>query len=133
MTAGEDQPQPIVLDPAVVVVVVLIHLDTLSSQRIAPDLVQQLGAAPRTPQPVERSVAGDRRQPGAGSPRNTVARPDAERLRERLGGAVLGQIPVAGPADQGRDDPAPLVAEGPFDGALSRFAHAGASGLTSIM
>ena len=30
--------------------------------------------------------------------------------------ALFGQVPIAGAADQGRDDPAPLVAEGPLDG-----------------
>ena len=45
--------------------------------------------------------------------------------------ALLGQVPVAGQANQGRDDPAPLLVEGVGDGGLDSL-YISQIGLTSM-
>src|SRR5260221_7677705 len=89
-------------------------------------------------QPVQRPVARDRGQPGAGTARNAVARPSLQRLRERVLHALLGQVPAAGHADQRGDDPAPLLAERLGDGRGDVIRdgagrHSVQNGLTSIV
>src|SRR5262249_57850881 len=69
-------------------------------------------AHPRPAQPVEGAVARGYLQPAAGVVRNAVARPPLQRLGERVLGALLGKVPIAGDADQMRDHPPPLPAEG---------------------
>ena len=46
-----------------------------------------------------------------GRSRHAVAPPPVQRPRERVLGALLGEVPVARHPDQGGDDPTPLVAE----------------------
>ena len=121
VTAGEDQPQAVVLD-LVGLIEQLRHRFLIGvglRERLAAGLLQQLHAAGGAPQPVDRAVAGDGRQPGAGALRDAVDRPAPQRLRERLLGALLGQVPVAGPPDQRGDDAAPLLAEGSIHRALN--------------
>ena len=121
MTAGEDQPQAVVLD-LIGLFQQLRHRILIRfglRERLAAGLLEQLGAPRTAPQPVDRTVAGDSRQPGAGALRDAVHRPPPERLRERLLRALLGQIPVAGPPDQRGDDAAPLLAEGCVERALN--------------
>ena len=54
-------------------------------------------------------------QPRAGVGRDAVARPALGRDRERLLRGLLGEVEVAEEADQGGEDAAPLVAEGPLE------------------
>ena len=71
----------------------------------------QLGRTCRvTAQPVDRPVARRRGEPGAGAARDAVARPVRQRGGERVLRTVLGQIPIPGQPDEGRDHLAPLVA-----------------------
>ncbi len=94
----------------------------------------QLRTPRRTPQTVDRAVPRDRRQPRARLVWHPVTGPAGERLREGLLGALLRQIPVAGAADQRRDDPAPLLAKRGLDGGFGGAAlMALMNGLTSIM
>src|SRR5829696_4749800 len=64
--------------------------------------------------------------------RDAVTRPGLQRPREGVLGALLGQVPVAGRPDQGRDDPSPLLAKRVGDRRLYLRPHASQSGLTSI-
>jgi len=67
------------------------------------------------PQAVDRSVARRRDQPPAGVGRDALARPALGGDREGVLGGLLGEIEVAEKADQGRKDPAPLIAEDLLD------------------
>ena len=106
VAAGEDQPEPVVGDAAVVVVKVGIAGNGQGSRLPQPG---RLGGA--AAEPVQRAVARHRGQPGAGTARDAVARPGLQCLREGVLRALLGQVPVAGHPDQGGHDPAPLLAE----------------------
>src|SRR5215203_951793 len=64
--------------------------------------------------------------------RDAVTRPGLQRPREGVLGALLGQVPVAGRPDQGRDDAAPLLSERIGDRLLHLRPHASQIGLTSI-
>jgi len=66
---------------------------------------------PLAAQPVDGPVAGRRDEPGAGPLGDAVARPALGGDRERLLGGLLGEVEVAEEADQGGEDPPPLVAE----------------------
>jgi hypothetical protein len=64
---------------------------------------------------VDRSVARDRDDPRGWIGRRTVARPALERGRERVLNRLLGEVPVAEGADQGRDGAAVVLAEDALD------------------
>ena len=118
MAAGEHQPQPVVADPAVIVLAGVVgwrqggHLPQL----------RRLGRA--AAQPVQRAVARHRGQPGAGPARHAVARPASAARWANASCAhssARSQSPVD--PDQGRDDPAPLLAERRGDGVLDVCGH----------
>ncbi len=75
-------------------------------------------------------MPGHRGEPGTGHVGYAVATPSLEGARKRVLGALLGQVPVAGQRDQGRDDPAPLGREGLLERA--RGVYISQTGLTSI-
>jgi hypothetical protein len=79
------------------------------------------------------AVARDRRQPRAGPPRDACPGPAPHGLGKRLLRTVLGQIPVTGPPDERRDDPAPLLGEGRLDRPFGLVAHPSRNGRTSIV
>ena len=85
------------------------------------------------PRPVDGAVAGHRREPGAGAARDAVAGPALQRGGEGILRALLGQVPVAGEADKGRDDPAPFGVERIGDGGLDVGRHISQIGLTSML
>ena len=101
------------------------ELETLVRERGFLDLVhgrlrwlQEMhlrGERPVAPDPVDRAVAGGRRQPGAGVLRLPVAGPSRCRNGERLLRGLLGEVEVAEEADQVGEDPAPLVTEDPVE------------------
>ena len=107
MAAGEDELQALVGDRRLVHVV-LHRLGHFEQTRLG----QQ---RPLAPQPVDRAVAGGRRQPRAGVARRAVARPALGGDREGLLSGLLGEVEVAEEADQGRQHAAPLGAEGLLD------------------
>ena len=73
----------------------------------------QLGGAHGGPaHPVDRPVAGCGGEPGPGPAGHTLVGPGGEGLSEGVLGTLLGRVPVAGRANQGRHDAAPLVPEG---------------------
>ena len=107
MAAGEDQPQPVVLDDAgrLVGAVVSDH-----ECRLVLGVAVGLAA-----DPVDRAVAGGRGEPAAGVGRYAVPGPPLDRGEERLAGRLLGDVDVAEAADQRGDDPAVLLAVDPLD------------------
>ena len=78
-------------------------------------------------QAVDRLVARDPRDPGAGVVRDAVARPALERDDERLLHRLLGGVEVAEDADQGRDRPSRLVPEQAVDDDLIAYELASAA------
>src|SRR5262249_34996218 len=125
VAAGEDQAQAVILDPALVVLVFFVFAHRLA------DLLQLVLADARAPEAVEGSVACGHLQPAAGVCRDAVAPPALQRPRERILGALLGEVPVARDADQVRDHPPPFGAEGVADRLLG--AHPTQTGLTSTV
>ncbi len=115
--AGEDEPQPVVPlglgRRQLGGVVRRAAARELVHRHPIPDLADL--DAP-TAQHVERAALRDRREPGPGRARHALGRPVARRALERVGGGVLGHVPVAGRADEGRDDARPLLAVRGGDG-----------------
>src|SRR5215207_1433420 len=64
---------------------------------------------------IDRLVAADIDQPGAGIGRHAGVWPPRQRYRERILQCILGEIEIADEADQGRQRPARLVAKDFFD------------------
>jgi hypothetical protein len=62
------------------------------------------------PQPVDRAGARHGDDPGQRIARDAVALPPLDGRRERVLDRFLGQVPVAGGADQRRDRPAEVLA-----------------------
>ena len=108
VAAGEDEPQPVVHDLALLL------------RRLLVEQPRQRGQFPaldrRPPQHVDRPVAGRSHQPPARVGRHPVDRPPFQRRRHRVLRAVLGQRPVAGDPDEGGHDPGPPFREGLGDG-----------------
>jgi hypothetical protein len=107
VATGEDEPEPIVWD------VFCVHVGSpWVLWRRQQHRLLELGCLGRMPaQPVERPVTRHRCEPCPWPPRDPVARPRPERRREGVLRALLGQVPVAGHADQRGDDLAPFVGE----------------------
>src|ERR671910_3897401 len=107
VTAGEDQPEPVVVDGAGRLgrVVVVRHLSL-------PVLVVALVLAP---DPVDGLAVGGGGQPGAGVGRYAVGRPPLDGGRERLGRRLLGDVEVTETPGQGGDHPRPLLVVGQGD------------------
>src|SRR5215467_12695404 len=101
MTAGEDQPEALVVDGARWlrrVVVVVRHLRLLL-------LVVALVLAP---EPVDGLAGGGGGQPGAGVGGYAVGRPAQDGGRERLGRRLFGDVEVTETSGQGGNHPRPL-------------------------
>src|SRR5215472_12035508 len=101
VTAGEDQPEPLVVDGAgrlgrVVVVQ-------------QPGLLLLVIALVLAPDPVDGLAVGGGGQPGAGIGGYAVGRPPLNGGRERLGRRLLGDVEVTETPGQGGDHPGPLL------------------------
>src|SRR3954447_22907924 len=121
MAAGEDQPEPVVLDGAGTrrrVVVAHLSLPLLVRTLVLP------------PDPVDGLAVGGGGQPGAGVRRWAVDRPTLDGGRERLGRRLLGDVEVPVTPGQRCDQPGPLLAVGPRD-RLRDIDRAHSSGRTS--
>src|SRR5262249_22964205 len=126
VTAGEHEPQPVVAHATVVR-----DIHFLSTRRHR-DLLELRGAVLRAADAIDRAVAPGRLEPRGGTRRDTVARPSLECLRKRVLRALLREIPVAGAADQLRNDATPLRAES-FAQRRFRGRYVSHTGLTSIV
>ncbi len=127
VTAREDEPKAIVGD----LIAFRIELVEFPHHRLH---LQFASEGRRAPQPVEGSVLRDGRQPRARIARDAVARPRDHGRFECLGGAVLGERPVASDPDQRRHDPGPLGPVRCRDGLRDGVAHSvnGHTGRSSI-
>ena len=83
---------------------------------------------------IDRAVPGGGGEPCAGITRDAVTPPSLEGQHEGVLRALLGEIPVAGHPDEGRDDTTPLRTERGDDRGLDlgRTGHICQIGLTSI-
>src|ERR1022692_714428 len=122
VTAGEDQPEPLVVDGAerlgrVVVVQQLSLLLLVVALVLAPD-------------PVDGLAVGGGGKPGAGAGGYAVGRPPLDGGRERLGRRLLGDVEVTETSGQGGDPPRPLLVVGLGD-RLPDVGHAHRTGRTS--
>src|SRR5271165_3248845 len=122
VTAGEDQPEPLVLDGAerlgrVVVIQQLSLLLLVVALVLAPD-------------PVDGLAVGGGGQPGAGVGGYAVGRPPPDGGRERLGSRLLGDVEVTETPGQSGDHPRPLLVVDLGD-RLSDVGHAHRNGRTS--
>src|SRR4051794_21594562 len=134
MTAGEDQPETVVLHGAVVVVAVVAiavirHL--AGPQRRS--LAELAGLGRPAAQAVQGAVAGRGGEPRAGAARDAIARPALQRRGEGVLRTLLGEVPVTGHPDQGRDHAPPFLLERLGERALDARGHSSQSGLTSIV
>ena len=111
MAAGEDQPQAVVRELIVPTLRIVRRAERLQALEDGPLLEQRALAA----QAIDRLVAGDAGDPGAGVVRRAVARPALEGHHERLLHRLLGEVEVAQHADQRRDRPSRLVPEQAVD------------------
>ena len=119
VAAGEDQPQPVVLQGA------LRSLSPVRGRLLRrlldlEEALQQLAlAAPRliAAEAVDRLAPSGRDQPGGGAARDAVPGPALEGDGQRLLERILGELEVAaaGP-DQRGEDARRVVAEDPLDG-----------------
>src|SRR4051794_327937 len=99
MAAGEDQPQPVVDDRALVA-----HRWLLVAGRPAPPPRPPPRAPPPrsvAPQAIDGPPPGGRRDPRPRTGRHAVAPPRRDRGLEGVLHRVLGQLEVAGLPDQG--------------------------------
>ncbi len=125
VAAGEHQAQPVVGH--------LFDHRTVVGRDHGCHLRELRGAQRVAAHAVEGPVAGHGREPGAGTARDAVAGPPFGRLREGILRALLGEVPVTGEPDQGRDHPAPLTVEGLGDRRLDLEGHISQIGLTSML
>src|SRR6185295_19760456 len=103
VTAGEDQPQPVVAHGALL----RLRLALREPQRLGLAVVADRLAA----QPVERLVAGRRDDPARGGGWHAVDGPAGDRRHERLLHALLGEVDVAERPHEHGDRAAVLLPE----------------------
>ena len=115
MTAGEDQPQPVIRQEWLVDLadrgVAVVDANPLEALQLL--LLGNEDAF--TTQPVDRPVASHPRDPGAGIVRKPVGGPALESDDERLLDRLLSRVEVAEDANQGRDRAPGFVPENAVD------------------
>src|SRR5512143_1265591 len=110
VTAGEDQPKPLVVD-----VVAGVHRAVGDEWLRRVVAIQQVGrrllvvALALTPEPVDGFAGGGGGQPCAGIGGYAVERPPPDGGRERLSCRFLGDVEVAEAPGQSSDHPCPLL------------------------
>ena len=107
VAAGEDQPQPVVLD-ALVVPLGAAPAARPRAARRRPS--SEASNRARRRMRVDRLEAAGRNQPGARVGRHALARPLLDRRGERVVQRLLGEVEVAEQADQRGEDAARLGA-----------------------
>ena len=116
MAAREDQPQSIVRD--VHGVLRRTRFDGLElrlHRRLASQDLGLLDEPLPAPEPVDRPVAGGRRDPGTRVVRHAPRWPGLQRADERILDGLLGEVEIAGHPDERGDGPALLLAEQAVD------------------
>jgi hypothetical protein len=123
MAAGEDQPQPVVNQPAVLIghPPDLLHARTRSHvrshptgrRRVGRQQLRASGGRPGTADPVDRPAPSRRQQPGPWTGGHTVAGPRHHGRDERVLDRVLSDLEIADIADHRGKHGRPVVAERP--------------------
>src|SRR5260370_41945803 len=108
MTAGGDQPKPVVFHRHHLRISVLVFLADSADQRGEPGFRDMLLRA----QLVDRLPPGGNRQPRAWFRRHAIARPRPGRRGECFGHGILGGLQVAEPPRQRGHDRRPLLPVG---------------------
>jgi hypothetical protein len=122
VAAGEDEPQPVVRDGAVVDLVLLAG----GHERL--ELADLVLEPLRPPDAVDRLVARGGGDPRAGIARQAALGPDLERDEEGVLDGLLGEVEVTEHPDERRDRPPRLFPEQAADGLLrSAYRRAPAS------
>jgi hypothetical protein len=124
VAAREDQSQPVVRDPAHVLLARAERAQRL--ERL--ERLRLLAEVAVPADPVDRAVARRRRDPRPRVAGDASLGPRDERLGERLLYRVLGELEVVDGADQGRDRPPPFLAEQAVDDLACFDAYDGSSG-----
>jgi hypothetical protein len=86
--------------------------------RLVRERLGLLGQSLPPAQPVDRPIAGRRRDPRPGVVRDATLWPCLERTDERVLDGFLGKVEVAGDPDERRDRPASLLPEQAIDGVV---------------
>ena len=142
VAAREDQPQLVVGDRMHLVLRRHEHRRGRAigvERRVARDDLGLVCEPPRPPDPVDRPVAGRRRDPRPRVVGDPVDRPVLERHHVRVGDRLLREVEVAQDPDEGRERPAVVLAEGEGDGVVGVGRVGGAAqtsswiGLTSTV
>jgi hypothetical protein len=117
VTAGEDQPQPLVGDARRhrLLVGLLVVGPHERGELRCPVALHALA-----PQPIDRPVARDGDDPRGRVARDALARPALHRGGERILHRLLGQVPVPEGPDQRRDRPPEVLPVQAVDGARCR-------------
>src|SRR5947209_7103759 len=97
MTAGEDQPQPIIDQRGVLVHVFL--LAVVEAQQLRQALSAR-GHRTLTPQPIDRLAPCRRREPSPRTIRHPVALPGLNRRSKRILEGILGALEVTDMTDE---------------------------------
>ena len=101
MTAGEDEPQPVILD------LFVIDLGLLHRVAQAPQRRRERRVERRPPaQPVDRLEASRRNEPRARIGRHALSGPAVDRRCERVLRGLLGEVEIAEEADERGQDAA---------------------------
>src|SRR5919201_2574572 len=118
MTAGEDQPQPLVGD-----LVHLVHAERLQGR----EHLDLLPAAAVASEAVDRPVTRGRDDPGAGVGRDALGRPTLQRDREGVLDGLLRDVEAAGDPDERGDRASRLASERAIDRGTEVLVYCGAS------
>src|ERR1700722_7811513 len=84
------------------------------------------------PKHVGGAIARDRREPCSGHVRDTFAGPSLQCCSKGVLGTLLGEVPVTGHSDQGRDDLAPALLERRGNELFDFASHSSQTGLISM-
>jgi hypothetical protein len=128
MTAGEDEPQPLVghaRGHGLLAVGLIILSEGQRRQRGELRLV--VAAHALVAEPIDGPIARHRDDPCRRVTRNARARPALQRRGERILHRLLGEVPVPDSADQRRDRPPEMLAKQAVDGARCRLLAQGAA------
>jgi hypothetical protein len=130
MTAGEDEPQPVVRDRAHLVSFPRLDRGKLGLDlRVTSELLGLLGERSPAAKAINRPVPGGGRDPRSRVVRHASLGPGLERGHERLLNGLLGEVEVAEDPNERRNSATRLFLEEAIDDGVSRAIARGAGSL----